>query len=482
MDNLVRRFDWYRRVPKDLTESSVHGAVVSILTITVALYLFLSNLSEFLTVQTRSEMFVDDFHQNIEDSSRNKLRINLDIKFPRVPCAALALDAQDVMGSHELSTGGLLFKLQLGRDGNTVLNREEVHGNHMTESKFHGLSRHNWNILHQHDKDHIKEELLAQEGCRLQGSLEVNRVPGNIHISTHYLGGFPTLSLDDDGMFGRGPSFGSSSNKQKGGKENDVRWEDLSTEQKYQRLQNLDLEHEILHLSFGDDRDLQWVVDNFQNAGILSPLDGVKQTCERKKYDPNSYHGGLFNLPGLDGPSLFNSDQTAKLHDPGAAKVPSGSTSVSGNKNGEGSSSSSTIDLVNTVAQPTIFEYYCNVVPTRYEKLGASSRNGNRGGGSSYGAASGSDGPQDDTRRRDVYQFTSNQNELKNTHAPGIYIRYGIAPVAVKFVEHRIAFFTFFVQTLAILGGLFTVAGLVESVLHTGLQSVQRKFELGKLT
>lgn len=52
----------------------------------------------------------------------------------------------------------------------------------------------------------------------------------------------------------------------------------------------------------------------------------------------------------------------------------------------------------------------------------------------------------------------------------------------MKFSEVKAAFFTFFVQTLAILGGLFTVAGLVESALHTGIETMQKKFELGKLT
>lgn len=45
-----------------------------------------------------------------------------------------------------------------------------------TESGFHGLSRHNWNLEHVGDSDKIKSSLLKEEGCRLKGSLEVNKV------------------------------------------------------------------------------------------------------------------------------------------------------------------------------------------------------------------------------------------------------------------------------------------------------------------
>ncbi|CAD7931190.1 unnamed protein product [Amoebophrya sp. A25] len=460
MDGFVKRLDWYRRVPKDLTEASLHGALVSVSTILIACYLLISNLIEYHTLHTRSEMYVDS-------DRGNKLKINLDIVFPKVPCPALSLDAQDVMGSHELSTGGMLHKVALSKTGE-VLEKEEVHGNHMTESGFHGLSRHNWNLLHDHDKDRLKEKLLQQEGCRLQGSLEVNRVPGNIHISTSsgiLFNGmpFPTLGGDMDDIFGRGPwrgtgtdsadkknkaaSSSSASPSGKNKKTNEELFAELSEGEKVQRLQNLDLEHEVLHLSFGDDQDVSWVRDNFQASGILSPLDGLKRTVDRKKFS-SLPHWRTHMSAGIS--IMMTSD-----HDSESSSSTS-STTLAGETSTSSSSATATIDRVNTVPAATIFEYYCNVVPTTYER--------------------------ESGELRHVYQFTANGNTLQNTHAPGLYVRYGISPVTVKFVEDRVPFFTFFVQTLAIVGGLFTVAGLLESALHRGIQTVQRKLELGKLT
>jgi hypothetical protein len=32
----------------------------------------------------------------------------------------------------------------------------------------------------------VKEELEAKQGCHLDGSFSINRVPGNFHISTNF--------------------------------------------------------------------------------------------------------------------------------------------------------------------------------------------------------------------------------------------------------------------------------------------------------
>ena len=34
----------------------------------------------------------------------------------------------------------------------------------------------------------VKESLEASQGCELVGNFEINRVPGNFHVSTHAYG------------------------------------------------------------------------------------------------------------------------------------------------------------------------------------------------------------------------------------------------------------------------------------------------------
>jgi hypothetical protein len=50
----------------------------------------------------------------------------------------------------------------------------------------------------------------------------------------------------------------------------------------------------------------------------------------------------------------------------------------------------------------------------------------------------------------------------------------------VKFTEKSNSFGHFATNVCAIIGGIFTVAGLVDSVLHSSIKAIKRKIELGK--
>lgn len=47
----------------------------------------------------------------------DRLNINVDIVFPRLPCDVLSLDVQDVMGTHIVDISGSLFKKKITKDG-----------------------------------------------------------------------------------------------------------------------------------------------------------------------------------------------------------------------------------------------------------------------------------------------------------------------------------------------------------------------------
>jgi len=102
------------------------------------------------------------------------------------------------------------------------------------------------------------------------------------------------------------------------------------------------------------------------------------------------------------------------------------------------------------------YEYYIKIVPTLYQK--------NNG------------------ELIESYQFVANSNELAGKYRlPAIYYRYEFSPITVKFTEKRKSFSHFLVQICAIVGGVFTVLGLVNSFLHSTLKTVLKKAEMGKL-
>lgn len=102
------------------------------------------------------------------------------------------------------------------------------------------------------------------------------------------------------------------------------------------------------------------------------------------------------------------------------------------------------------------FEYYVKVVPMVYEKL-----NG---------------------QKLDSFQYVANSNEIDGRYAiPAIYFRYDMSPIVVKFTKRSKSFSHFLVQICAIIGGVFTVLGLLNSIVHTSLKRFLKKAELNKL-
>lgn len=55
----LKNFDMYRKLPSDLTEPTLSGAIVSLLSTIIMLVLFISEFNGYLTIEENSEMFVD---------------------------------------------------------------------------------------------------------------------------------------------------------------------------------------------------------------------------------------------------------------------------------------------------------------------------------------------------------------------------------------------------------------------------------------
>lgn len=71
----VKRFDIYRKIPKDLTQPTTTGAVISISCITFICLLLLSELVAFISPDIRSELHVD----NANPTDRIPVRINISL-------------------------------------------------------------------------------------------------------------------------------------------------------------------------------------------------------------------------------------------------------------------------------------------------------------------------------------------------------------------------------------------------------------------
>lgn len=108
-----------------------------------------------------------------------------------------------------------------------------------------------------------------------------------------------------------------------------------------------------------------------------------------------------------------------------------------------------------------VFQYYLKIVPTTYIKL-----NGDR-------------------LKTNQFSVTKNQKVVAgntDNSLPGLFLSYELSPMMIRYTEKNRSFLHFLTSVCAIIGGIFTVAGLVDSAIYHGGRALQRKIELGKAT
>lgn len=128
----VKRFDIYRKVPKDLTQPTLTGAIISICCVLFIVFLLLSELLNFLTVDVVSELYVAD------PDKTAMINVRINISTPHLQCQYLGLDIQDDMGRHEVGFAADTQKIA-----------------------------------------------LPEGGCRFESLFQIRKIPGNFHVSTH---------------------------------------------------------------------------------------------------------------------------------------------------------------------------------------------------------------------------------------------------------------------------------------------------------
>jgi len=130
----VKKFDIYRKIPKDLTQPTTAGAVVSICCVLFITFMLATELMWFIAPDIRSDLTVDNANPT------DKIPVRINVTMPRMKCEYLGIDIQDDMGRHEVGFVENTVKTPLGVEG---------------------------------------------EGCLFEARFFINKVPGNFHVSTH---------------------------------------------------------------------------------------------------------------------------------------------------------------------------------------------------------------------------------------------------------------------------------------------------------
>ncbi|XWS11189.1 hypothetical protein CRYUN_Cryun38cG0062600 [Craigia yunnanensis] len=103
----IKSVDFYRKIPRDLTEASLSGAGLSIIAALAMIFLFGMELSNYLAVSTSTSVIVDN------SSDGQFLRIDFNISFPALSCEFASVDVSDVLGTNRLNITKTIRKFSI---------------------------------------------------------------------------------------------------------------------------------------------------------------------------------------------------------------------------------------------------------------------------------------------------------------------------------------------------------------------------------
>jgi len=108
-----------------------------------------------------------------------------------------------------------------------------------------------------------------------------------------------------------------------------------------------------------------------------------------------------------------------------------------------------------------MYMYYAKVVPTSYHYLAGEVLSTNQ------------------------FSVTEHFRTIKKSESqglPGIFVFYELSPIMVQFTETKKSLAHFLTQLCAILGGVFTVAGMIDRLVYGAIRQWEKKVEIGKIS
>lgn len=79
----------------------------------------------------------------------------------------------------------------------------------------------------------------------------------------------------------------------------------------------------------------------------------------------------------------------------------------------------------------------------------------------------------------DAYEYTVHSHLYNSDDVPTAKFSYDMSPIQIVVTERKKAFYHFVTTTCAIIGGVFTVAGIIDGIVH-GAGRLAKKVDLGK--
>jgi hypothetical protein len=126
------------------------------------LFLIIQELIDYTNPFIKKQTLVNDPKDDQNSTGNNQIKANFSLRFYSVPCAILCIDKEDLSGNHILDIKNNINKVRMSYDNKEIVG---------------SLNPYKVNLLTQAISD--------KEGCYITSSVDINKSPGDIHISFH---------------------------------------------------------------------------------------------------------------------------------------------------------------------------------------------------------------------------------------------------------------------------------------------------------
>ncbi|THG07743.1 hypothetical protein TEA_014633 [Camellia sinensis var. sinensis] len=434
----LRNLDAYPKINEDFYSRTLSGGVITVVSSIAILLLFFSELRLYLHTVTETKLVVDT-------SRGETLHINFDVTFPSIPCSILSLDAMDISGEQHLDIVRArhdIFKKRIDSHGNVIEVRQEGIGAPKIEKP---LQRHGGRL----EKDekycgscfgaemHFADSLNLLLNCfSWNNSLNLiskNSLRAEMHSAEVTWGIYPlvivlhSLLQSDDDCCNSCEEVREAYRKKGWGMTNPDLIDQCKREGFVQKIKDEEGEGCNIHGSL----EVNKVAGNFHFA--------LGKSFHQSNVHLNellAFQNDMYNISHKINKLAFGD------YFPGVVNPLDGVQWVHETPNG-------------------MYQYFIKVVPTIYTNV--------RG------------------RTIQSNQFSVTEHfkgsEIGRFQSPhGVYFFYDLSPIKVTVTEAHTPFLHFLTHLCAIIGGIFTVAGIVDSFVYHGRKALKKKMEIGKFS
>ncbi|KAK7262639.1 hypothetical protein RJT34_30214 [Clitoria ternatea] len=472
----LKSVDFYRKIPRDLTEASLSGAGLSIVAALSMMFLFGMELGNYLSVSTSTSVIVD------KSSDGDFLRIDFNVSFPALSCEFASVDVSDVLGTNRLNITKTVRKFSIdsnlrptgaefysGAVANAVKHDEEVDEESvegsfsLTEKNFDKHVQQfpvtvvnfyapwcswcqrlkpSWEkaakiMKERYDPEMDGRILVSKVDCTQEGDL----------CKRNHIQGYPSIRI-----FRKGSDVRSDH----GHHEHESYYGDRDTESLVKFLESLveSLPSQSQKLALEDKSNAS------VNAKRPAPPTGgcrIEGYVRVKKVpgnliisarsDTHSFDASQMNMSHVINNLSFGRKVTPRAMSDVQRLIPHIGSS---HDRLNGRSFINTRDLQANVT----IEHYIQIVKTE-----VMTRKG--------------------YKLIEEYEYTAHSSVAHSVDIPVAKFHLELSPMQVLITENRKSFSHFLTNVCAIIGGVFTVAGIFDSILHNTMR-MMKKVELGK--